>query len=121
LHAKTHQQQQNTPTIIFAISFENGGQKRNDITLGILDVIDAKRKALTQTRDSVLDESCILRGEISTHHLVAAAFRFDSLLQRQMVVFRRREEFTIELPTVNHLFSTNINNEFCGRKLQPEF
>lgn len=78
----------------------------NNITLRILDVVDAKREALTQSRHSVLYQSCILRGEVSTHHLVIVAFGFDSLLQRQVVIFRRREEFSVELPTVNHLYGS---------------
>ena len=65
--------------------------------------MDAKREALAQARYSVLDESGVLRREVSALDLATAALGYDSLLHRQMVIFGRREEFAVQLPAVDHL------------------
>ena len=65
--------------------------------------MDAKREALAKARYSVLDESGVLRREVSALDLATAALGYDSLLHRQMVIFGRREEFAVQLPAVDHL------------------
>ena len=69
--------------------------------------MDAKREALAQARYSVLDESGVLRREVSALDLATAALGYDSLLHRQMVIFGRREEFAVQLPAVDHLKKTH--------------
>ena len=73
------------------------------LTLGVFHVTNAEGETLAVLGDAVLDESGVLRGDDATFKRTVPALGHNALLERQRVIFRRREELAIQLPAVDDL------------------